>query len=367
MVRQPLPEAPPLDDSSLRTSYLVDHGGPLQRFLSFLRSHPKVCLLLLTPGIPEYISSSSPIANLFLNPGAFAFELVANLGLYGSGVILIREAAVRWRRGWTSILLLGVAYGILEEGVALSTLFNPKAGPVGELGYFGHWAGVSWVWLAEILPVHMIFSISIPILLLGVALPYTGGRSLVSRRGIALSLAVLSADVVALLLVTVRYEGFWMGYAVLFGSSMAICILALLARLWPAGRVARTEFPQRRPRTFAILGAAFFPSVLLTGSLAEYFRVPPIIAFIAVVVLQLAFLVSVLRIAGSHNNAPHLVALCLGLILPVAAIGLLGTIRFPVVLAADLVMGLFFLRLWSRYHVPVSGSPEPHKTLSEIG
>ena len=77
------------------------------RVLSSLKMHPVLCLLLLTPGIPEYLSSSSPLNALVLNPAMFVFQLVANLGLYGPGVLLIREAKVRWRKGWGTQLING--------------------------------------------------------------------------------------------------------------------------------------------------------------------------------------------------------------------------------------------------------------------
>jgi len=132
----------------------------------FFRAHPILLLLLFSPGIPEYLSGSSALNAIILNPVWFVLGIVANLGLYGPGVMLIREAKVRWHKGWGTVLLLGAAYGILEEGIALSTLFNPAAGPVGQLGYYGHWFGVNWIWMGGILTVHMLFSISIPILLL---------------------------------------------------------------------------------------------------------------------------------------------------------------------------------------------------------
>src|SRR5579872_6937430 len=128
--------------------------------VSYFRSHPTLLLLLMSPGIPEYISGSSPMNAILLNPPTFPLGIVANLGLYGPGVLLIREAKVRWKKGWGTVLVLGVAYGILEEGIALSTMFNPKAGPVGVLGYYGHWLGVSWVWSAGLVIFHSLFSIS---------------------------------------------------------------------------------------------------------------------------------------------------------------------------------------------------------------
>ena len=108
-------------------------GHVLVGVRGLLKSHPVLLLILLTPGIPEYLSSSSAINALVLNPPLFLFQLLANIGLYGSGALLIREAKVRWNKGWGTVFLLGAAYGILEEGVALSTLFNPHAGPVGSL------------------------------------------------------------------------------------------------------------------------------------------------------------------------------------------------------------------------------------------
>ncbi|MDG6925513.1 MAG: hypothetical protein JRN09_03075 [Nitrososphaerota archaeon] len=73
--------------------------GLLRSLLDLLKAHPVICLLLLIPGIPEYLSSSSPLEMVVLNPGQFLFQLAANLGLYGPGVLLVREAAVRWNKG----------------------------------------------------------------------------------------------------------------------------------------------------------------------------------------------------------------------------------------------------------------------------
>src|SRR5207247_8998678 len=90
--------------------------GAIAKFVYLLKSHPLLSLLLLTPGIPEYLSASSQLTVLVINPVLFFLFLAANLGLYGSGVILIREAMIRWRKGWASVFLLGAAYGVAEEG-----------------------------------------------------------------------------------------------------------------------------------------------------------------------------------------------------------------------------------------------------------
>ena len=123
----------------------------------------------------------SQLTLLVISPPLFFGLLLANLGLYGSGVILIREAMIRWKKGWASVFLLGVAYGIVEEGLALWTLFNPLAQPVGVLGFYGHWLGVNWVWTVGLLIFHSVYSIGLPIFLFGLVFPEMKSKSLVSR------------------------------------------------------------------------------------------------------------------------------------------------------------------------------------------
>lgn len=321
----------------------------LAAVMAFLRRHRVLCLLLLTPGIPEYLSGSSPVSALLLNPLQFGFQLVANLGLYGPGALLIREAMVRWNKGWGSVLLLGAAYGIIEEGVALSTLFNPKAGPVGQLGIYGHWLGVSWIWVAAILPVHMIYSISIPILLLGLVAPWTRHVRFLTGK-VPLVLALLVADVVLLFLLVVKGVGFWMGAPVLGGSLVAIGVLVGAARLLPAAALRyRSGNGGWSPLRMAILGAVFYPSVLILDSFADYSGIPAALTFVLSIALQGLFLVLVVRNARGEGRERRFIALVLGLAIPIMTIGLISQIGLPIVLVADAAMVLFLRELWSSY------------------
>ncbi len=318
--------------------------------LAFLQRHPVVCLLLLSPGIPEYISGSSPTSALVLNPPMFLFQVAANLGLYGPGVLLVREAMVRWKKGWALVLLLGAAYGILEEGIALSTLFNPVANPVGKLGAYAHWAGVNWAWVAGILPVHMVFSISLPIMLLGLAVPRTNGESLLSRRGLRVAAAVLGVDVTFLFLLVSRVDGFWMGWPVFVGSMVAMALLVLAARRVPAGVIHPTsDLPRLGPRAMVAIGASFYTSVLFAEFLGLGAKVPSAADFCIVVALQGAFLLGVLRVIGSRGNERNLIAFSLGLVVPIAAIGVISEIPLPLSLLPDIAFVLFLRMLWKQY------------------
>jgi hypothetical protein len=313
-------------------------------------------LLLLSPGIPEYLSGSSPINAVVLNPAMFLFQLTANLGLYGPGVLLIREAKVRWNKGWATVLLLGAAYGILEEGVALSTLYNSNAGPVGSLGQYGHWAGVNWVWVAGIVPFPAIFSISLPILLLGLALPSTAGTRFLPGRKLAISVFILGADVFALILVVIGASHYWMGSNIFILSFASIAVLVWLARRIPAGAL-RSIVPVSATNNwkFLVAGVLFFPSVILTQFLGEGADLPAVIDFLLVILVQLAFMIYVVRRVGSHGNQLALLSFSLGLISPIMVFGVVSQLVLPLVLLADLAMVIFFRRMQNGYRRPVPG------------
>jgi hypothetical protein len=313
----------------------------------FLKSHPVVLLLILTPGIPEYLSSSSPINAIILNPFMFLFQILANLGLYGTGVLLIYEAKVRWKKGWATVLLLGAAYGILEEGVALSTLYDPKANPVGDFGVYGHWVGVNWIWSAGIVPFHALWSISLPILLLGLALPETVGKSLLSRRKIEIVAGILSVDVVVLMAFVSRASGYWMGTPILVLSLVLIGVLVFAAHRVPADALAaKPAVRGASSKVLAFLGISFFPVVLLTENIPRATGVPAALDFLLVLLVQALFLVYVVRSAGIGGNRKGLLSISLGLIIPIAVFGVIAEIALPMTLLADAALVLFFRRLW---------------------
>src|SRR6266571_2903146 len=258
----------------------------LSRLVRFLKSHPILFLLLLTPGIPEYLSASSQITLLVLNPILFFLFLGANIGLYGSGVILIREAMIRWKKGWATVFLLGVAYGIVEEGLALWTLFNPLAQPVGVLGFYGHWLGVNWVWTVGLLIFHSVYSIGLPIFLFGLVFPDLKSKSLVSGTGITFSILGLIIDCFALfVLESLIYQPYNPGGGLMLFSGIVITILVLAARRLPGDflKMRQTE-PDWGPRKFALVGALLVPATLLAGGFAAGANIPPIIPMIVDIV-----------------------------------------------------------------------------------
>jgi hypothetical protein len=323
----------------------------------FLGRHPILCLALLSPGIPEYLSSSSPLTTLLASPPFFFLQLAGNLGLYLPGVLLIREAMVRWKKGWGSVLLLGAAYGILEEGIALETLFYSKAGPVGVQGYYGHWLGVSWVWTAGILFVHMIFSIALPILLLGLALPQTRGTSLVGPTGIAIAFVVWAIDIPVLMAVVHTIYHYWMGWPIFFATFAAIGLLVFAAYTASAEVLpTRVGRPTVTPFRAGLLGLAFFLPLIFLEALLAAGRVLPALAILVMEAYAAILGLLVLRTVGTVGNGRQLVALAAGLLASIALIGFIAELPIPVTAVADVATCWFLWHLWRKYPTPISPS-----------
>ncbi len=77
--------------------------------------------LLVAPGfLAEVLSENTPILTA-LHPVPFVLLILT----YGVPVVLIREIAVARRLNVVGIILLGVGYGMLNEGVLAKTLTLP--------------------------------------------------------------------------------------------------------------------------------------------------------------------------------------------------------------------------------------------------
>lgn len=333
------------------------------RLHAFLVAHPVVCLLLLAPEV-EYLTGSTQLSLLVGNPLAFFLFLAQNLGSYGAAVLLIREAKVRWNLGWASVLLLGAAYGIVNEGLGAGTLFNPATVGAAGLGAYGHWMGVNWVNVAILVPfVHPLYSVSLPILFFDLARPATRGQPLLTRGEIRLAFLVLGTDTLATSFFLVTFhEHVFAGFLLLGACLLAIPLLVLAARFVPHDLLRpRLPHPSASPQSFAILGAALPWAVFLGGALLASGHAPAALVMLEVVGGAGLALLWVQRHVGQRENALQLVALGGGLVAGLIPMGISTQfatgVAFVPVLAGDLLAVLFVRFLWHRYSTS-SSSPD---------
>ncbi|GHO47860.1 hypothetical protein [Ktedonospora formicarum] len=141
---------------------------------------PLFVLLLLTPAISELL-----LGDMELN-SSILFLFLLNVSYYGTGAIIIREIVRRRGLHWGWIPILAFAYGLIEEGLVLHSLFNPNFPGISAMGYFGHALGVSWVWSPYVLGLHTVWSISVPILVTELIFPRVRQESWIGNIGLSI-------------------------------------------------------------------------------------------------------------------------------------------------------------------------------------
>jgi hypothetical protein len=311
------------------------------------RNLPLLALIFLAFGIPELLTGSTTVPGL-----ATSANLLLGLPLYGSGVVLARESALRWRKGWVGVLLLGLAYGIVEEGLATKTMINPAAAAAGALGVYGHFLGVNWIFAVEIDLFHAIFSIGLPILLVGLVWPERRAERLVSDRGLMVALVVLAAEAV------LGYEVLTRGY--MPTTPVLAFLLATIAGLVVAFFLVPTEWfhfrsrrPTASPRQFGYVAGAFVFALFGVILLSPYLRMPPVLAVVVQIALASAAFAFLLRSAGYEQNELAEVAFAAGLLsfwVPWdVALELLGDTG---VLVIPFLLYVLLYRLYRRYSSP---------------
>lgn len=183
---------------------------------------PILTLLLLAPSLGELLSGSSPPSEYF--PFGWLFQAA----LYGTGALMVRDLARRWGKGWPSIILLGAAYGIYEEGIAVRSFFDPTWGDLGLLATYGRWLGVNWVWAEWLTIYHAVVSITIPILLVELLFPRHRSDPWLGKPGWAACAVLFLAYVAFGPLLKMRAPVLG-----LLGCVVMIGLLGWLAYRWP--------------------------------------------------------------------------------------------------------------------------------------
>lgn len=184
------------------------------------------------------------------------------LVMYGAGVLLIREAVVRVGGGWPSLVLLGLAYQLAEDGLGLQALTSPRM--YDAAGWGLHFLGVNWTYWESQIGVHMALSVLVPIALVDLLFPHRRDRPYLGRGGfIGIgALAIVGVLGLRTIVSATQDPGYQMPWGAMVVFTVLIIGLALLALVGVSlphreelGRVSR-----RAPRP----GVVGFVSMYLT-------------------------------------------------------------------------------------------------------
>ncbi|MGD0256988.1 MAG: hypothetical protein ABSB90_03795 [Thermoplasmata archaeon] len=304
---------------------------------------PVLALLLLAPSIPELLTGSTPITTLFVAPAYFAISFLGIVGLYGTGALLIREFVVYFRKGWASVLLLGAAYGIGEEGFAVHTFFEPYGTPVNALGSYGHAFGVNWLWALGLTIFHAIYSIALPILLVGLIYPREREARWLDRGAVGVAAAVY-LFVVVLFSVVVGHGPSPAAFALFLAVALVLIGLAWWA---PRDLLRLREGPARiRGATVAVAAALPFGVWTAVLIFSSHPVIPAVATAALTVLVGLIALTLVLRYAGTARPEWTKFYIATGMLGILFAWDVIVEFSVPGILLVTLAFGylLFWLR-----------------------
>jgi hypothetical protein len=265
---------------------------PLRR-----RIGPAVGLFLLAPLVAEFLLGNLPVTWLLVLP-------VLAL-LYGGGALLIREAARRARLSWPSIVLLALAFGVVEEAFVTQSLFNPDYLGLRLLDY-GYVAALgmgSW-WTVFVLGLHTIWSISVPIAVVEALASGPRHAPWLGRAGLGVTVVLFIAGC----LVTARFQpptAFHASAIQLAASAGAVVAIVAAASglgrraVGSAGSHARSPRPAPSPFSVGLTALASGSSFMMVAAIVH----AALPAAACVVAMLVALVVPALEIAYWSRRA----------------------------------------------------------------
>jgi hypothetical protein len=213
-----------------------------------------IALFFVAPFVAEYLLGD---LSLKLLPA-----IIVMAPMYGGGALLIREFARRKGRGWPTILCLGAAYALFEEGVTTQSLFNPdylklhmhflQPAHIALLG-IGGW------WTMLMLNVHTFWSIGVSIALAEGLVPDRAREPWLGNVGEAVLAAVFVVGAIVNTLIGFKQNHFWASPLQLAVVTVLVVLLVALAFLTPGGwrhRTAGRVPPAWLPAVIALAAGA---------------------------------------------------------------------------------------------------------------
>ena len=224
------------------------------------RLMPPVALFLVAPLVGEFLLGNMSITHLGL--------LAILAPLYGGGALLIREFVRRTGRGWPSIFVLALAYGVLEEAFLMQSLFNPnflcQNFHLLDTDYLPAF-GIGVWYTIFVLTLHTVWSISVPITIVESLFPKRADSPWLGRVGFAIVAVAFALACIAIASSTTsRDPVHFVASRAQFTWSAAI-VLALIAAAFCLPRRAdvKTVGAVPNPWTLGIGSFAFATTFLV--------------------------------------------------------------------------------------------------------
>jgi hypothetical protein len=228
--------------------------------MSVRRVLPAIALFFLSPLVAEFLLGDFTVAQLPF--------LVLLAPAYGGAAVLVREVTRRTGRGWPTMILLSLAYGVIEEGLETQSLFNPNYLDAHLLDQgFVPALGIAVPWTLFVLTLHTVWSLSVPIALVE---EYSTRRTTPWLRAPGLTVFAVLAAVGAAGSFGASYgDGHFMASPAQLATTVVIAA-ALIVAAFRIHRGAAAAPPSPAPSYWLVLAVT-----LVAGALFEAVRVVP--------------------------------------------------------------------------------------------
>ena len=291
-------------------------------------------LVALTSILPELLSGNTPLEALL------GFPLLLFLFAYGLPVLLIRELAVRRDTGHFGLFLMGLGYGLINEGLYARTIFRDVDVPVDVFDHYGFALGINWPWTAFICVWHAMASVWLPIALterhFAQRTPWFG-RWAYCGLGVT---TLLSGSAFFLLVGQSATEA-ELGHVENEPVMLAALWVVILA-VWVAGSLQRrrTDSPSDRRALSVLIGLTGAPAFIVCAIPADQ-RWPLALSFAALILLAALY---TLAFRFLRLNAAWF---ALGWYIQIAALSWTAiAMASPLTVVADLlILGMVFLTI----------------------
>ena len=257
---------------------------------------PIVALLAATPFLTELLSGNLP-ASVFFRPQVFL--LLATVG-YGFPILLLREFAVRRQLGLVGLFLLGLVYGIYNEGILAKTFYLAANVPVKTFDGYGYAFGIAIPWAITISIWHALHSFVYPVAAVSYFFPEHRQSPWLDRK--VLVLLALPVAVVGTLTFFNQSKDRPAGQPVHFILMIGLSSLfAWLATRFKS-RPGLNDSAKLRTSVFFLGGLAFLTLVLVAILLAGMKAPLPVFYGYNVLLVAVALLFLCRRASLSINN-----------------------------------------------------------------
>jgi len=292
---------------------------------------PAVTLACIAPVLTELLSGNIPAWKFFL-PWVYCALLL----VYGLPVLLIRELFIAWKLRLPGLFLLGLAYGIFNEGICAKTLLLSEHVPIDAFDHYT-WLGINFPWAALIVPWHAFHAIMFPIALVTWWFPASAHTSWLPRGICRAGVVLLSAGGVLIHLTNQK-----------FGSSLLSLLFftAVVVLIFLSKRTSRSDpfLTVDAPGSAGpiVAGISFYPALVLGISICAGLKLPSI-AVCAAAVLLIAFFLRLLTRKGWLRLTPFIL-FALGDYLSGALLtGLVQLKTSPAAAIANAILALMFV------------------------